>query len=67
MGCIRMEGERDDLNKYMPELVDVMSEDRQEVRCDKFWKIEIKERGIPGKCDDQRSKNRRLYVKKTNQ
>ena len=62
-----MEEKRDDLDKCTLEIVDLMSKDRQEVICDKFWKMEIKERGIPGKCDDQRSKNRRLYVKKTNQ
>ena len=43
-----MEEERDDLGDYMLELVDLMSEDRQGVRSDKFWKIEITERRIPG-------------------
>jgi len=31
-----MEEERDDLDNYMLELVDLMLEDRQRVRCDKF-------------------------------
>jgi len=62
-----MEEERDDLHNYMLELVDMMSDDRQDESCDKLWKTEITERGIPGKCDDQRSKNRGLYVKKENQ
>jgi hypothetical protein len=44
-----MEEEGDNLDNYMPELVDLMSEDRQGVRCDKFWKMEITEQGIPGK------------------
>jgi hypothetical protein len=51
----------------MLQLLDLMLEVRQGVRCDTFWKMEITERGIPGKCDDKRSKNRRLYVKKMNQ
>jgi len=47
----------------MPELLDLMSEDRQGVRSDKFWKIEITERVIPGKRGDHRSRNKRLYTK----
>jgi len=62
-----MEEERDDLHNYMLELVDLMSNDRRGERCDKFWKIKITEGRMPGKCDDQRSKNRGLYVKKENQ
>ena len=62
-----MEEERDDLGDYMLELVDLMSEDRQGVRSDKFWKMEITEQGIPGKCRDHRSKNRRLYMKMMDQ
>ena len=62
-----MEEERDDLDKYILELVDLMLEDRYGVRCNKFWKMEITERGILGKGDDQRSKNRRLYMKKVDQ
>ena len=31
-----MEEERDDLDNYMLELVDLMLEDVQRVRCDKF-------------------------------
>ena len=31
-----MEEERDDLDNYMLELVDLMLEDWQRVRCDKF-------------------------------
>jgi len=38
----------------------------QGVRYDKIWEMEITERGIPRKRDDQRSKNRILYVKKMN-
>jgi hypothetical protein len=48
----------------MLELVEFMSDDRQEVRCDKVWKMKSIELGIPGKRDDQQSKNRRLYLKK---
>ena len=62
-----MEEERDDLDNYILELVDLNLEDGQGVRCDKFWKTEITERGIPGKRDDQRSKNRTLYMKKVDQ
>jgi hypothetical protein len=61
-----MEEERDNLDKYMLEIVDLMSGDRQGVRYDKFRKMEIRGRGIQGKLDDRRSKNRRLYVKKMN-
>ena len=49
-----MEEERDDLDNYMLELVDWMSEDRQGVRSDKFWKMEITERGKPGESGDHR-------------
>ena len=31
-----MEGERDDLDNYMLEIVDLMLEDRQRVICDKY-------------------------------
>jgi hypothetical protein len=62
-----MEEERDDLDNYMLELVDLMLGDRQRVRFDKFLKMEITERGIPGKCDDQRSRNKILYVRKMDQ
>ena len=44
-----MEEKRDDLGNYMVELVDLMSEDWQGVRSDKFWKMEITEQGIPRK------------------
>jgi len=59
-----MQEERDDSDIYMLELVDLMFEDRHGVRSDKFWKKEITERGIPRKCGDHPSKNRRLYMKK---
>jgi len=49
-----MEEGRVDLDNYMLELVGLMSEDRQGVRSDKFWKTEITERGIPGKRGDLR-------------
>ena len=62
-----MEEERDDLDNYVLELVDLMSEDRQGVRSDKFWKTKITERGIPGKRGNHQSKNRRLYMKKMDQ
>jgi len=62
-----MEEKRDDLDNYILEIVDLMSEDRRGVKIDKIWKIEITERGIPGKRDDQRWRNRRLYVKEMNQ
>jgi len=55
-----MEEERDDLDNYILELMDLLLEDRHGVRYDKLWKMAITERGIPGKRDDQRSKNRRL-------
>jgi hypothetical protein len=48
-----MEEERYDLDNYMLKLVDLMFEDQKGVRCDKFWKMEITEQGIPGKCNDQ--------------
>ena len=67
MDCIWLEEERDDVDNYMLELVDLVSEARQGVRCDKFWKMEITGRGIPGKRDNHLSKNRRLYVKKMDQ
>ena len=38
-----MEEERDDLVNYMLELMDLMMEDRQRRRYDKFWKMEITE------------------------
>jgi hypothetical protein len=53
-----MEEKIDNLDKYMLELVEVMSEDRQEVGSDKFWKMDITERGTPRKPNDQRSKNK---------
>jgi len=43
-----MEEERDDLDSYMVEIVDLILEDRQGVKCDKFLKTEITERGIQG-------------------
>jgi len=48
-----MEEERDDKDNCMLELVDLITEDRQGVRFDKLWKMEITERGIPQKCDYQ--------------
>ncbi len=62
-----MEEERDDLDNYVLELLELMWEDRQGGSSDKFWKMEITERGIPGKCGDHRSKNRTLYMKKMDQ
>jgi hypothetical protein len=62
-----MEEEREDLDIYVLQIVDVMSGDRQGVKCDKFWKMEFVDRGIPGKRDDKPSKKRRLYVKKVDQ
>ena len=47
-----MEEERVDLDIRMLELLDLMLEDRQGRRSDKFWKIEITERGIKGKSGD---------------
>jgi hypothetical protein len=44
-----MKEERDDLDKQILELVDLMLEDRQGVSSDKFWNMEIAERGIAGK------------------
>jgi len=55
-----MEEEKDDLDSCMLELVGLMLEDRQGVKCDKLWKMEITERRILEKPDDQWSKNRRL-------
>ena len=37
--CIWMEEEKNDLNNYMLELADLMSEDQQGERSDKFWKM----------------------------
>ena len=62
-----MEEERDDLDNYMVELVDLMLEDQQREICDKFCTMEIIERGIPGKRDDQRSRNKILYMRKMDQ
>ena len=62
-----MEEERDDLDNYMLELVDLMLGDRQRVSFDKFLNMEITERGIPGKRDDQRSRNRIPYGRKMEQ
>ena len=59
-----MEEERDDLDNYMLELVDLMFYDQQGVRSDKFWKMEITKRGIPGKRGEHRLKKRRLHMKK---
>jgi hypothetical protein len=59
-----MEEERDDLDNYMLESVDLMSKDLQGVRSDQFWKMEITERGILGKRGNHQSKNRRFYMKK---
>jgi hypothetical protein len=59
-----MKEERDGLVNYMLELVEVVLEDLQGVRYDKFWEMEITERGIPGEGDHQRSNNIRLYKKK---
>ena len=62
-----MEEERDDFDNYMLESVDLMSKERQGGRNDKFWKMEIAQLGIPGIRGDNRSKNRRFYVKKMDQ
>jgi hypothetical protein len=62
-----MDEDRNDLDKYILDLVDLMSEDRQGVSGDKFWKMKITQRGIAGKFENQRSKNRRLYMKKIDQ
>jgi len=62
-----MQGERDDLDNYMLELVDLMLGDRQRVRFDKLLTMEITERRIPGKRDDQRSRKKILYVRKMDQ
>jgi hypothetical protein len=48
-----MEGEKYDLNNYTLELVDLMLEERQRLRCDKIGKMKITERGMPGKRNDQ--------------
>ena len=48
----------------MLESVDLISKLRQGVRSDKFWKMEITEREMPGKRGDHRWKNRRFYMKK---
>jgi hypothetical protein len=61
MDCIWLEEERDDADNYMLELVDLMLEDRQGGRSDKFWKMEITERRMPGKRGDHLLKNRTLH------
>ena len=66
-GLHLMEEERDNLENHMLELVDWMWEDRQGVRSDKFWKMEIIEGGIPGRRGNHRSKKRKLYMKKMDQ
>ena len=62
-----MEKEREDLDKHILKLVDLMSEDGQGVSSDKFWQMEITQRGIAGKFEDQRSKKERLCMKKIDQ
>jgi hypothetical protein len=47
-----MEVDRDDLDNYVLETVDLMSGVRQGISSDKFWEMEITERGIPGKLGD---------------
>jgi hypothetical protein len=43
-----MEEERDDLDMYMLELVDLMLDDGQGIKSDKVWKMEVTERGVQG-------------------
>jgi len=58
-----MEGEGDDLHKYMLEFVDFILVDRKGISSEKVWKMYITKRGKTGKCGDNRSKNRKLYMK----
>ena len=44
-----MEEERDDLDNYMLELLGLILADRQGVRSDKFWTMDITKRGTQGK------------------
>jgi hypothetical protein len=54
--------ERDDLEIYMLNLVDLKLADRQGVTFFKFWTVDITKRGSPGKHGDDRSKKRRLHM-----
>lgn len=54
--------ERDDLEIYILNLVDLMLADRQGVTFVKFWTVDITKRGSPGKHVDNQSKNRRLHM-----
>ena len=58
-----MEEVRHDLDNYMLETVDFVLENRQVVRCDKFGKMNFTKRGIPGKQNNQRVKDKRHYMK----
>jgi hypothetical protein len=51
-GLHLLEEGKDDLDNYMLEILELILEDRQGVKCDKIWKTEITARGIPGKPDD---------------
>jgi hypothetical protein len=48
-----MEEERNDLVNYRQGLVDLIMEDRQGVEYDKFWRMEITNRGMQGQSDHQ--------------
>ena len=54
-----MEEERDDLDSYMLELVDMMSDDRQGVRSDKFgkWKSQNEEYQGSAGINDRRTED----------
>jgi hypothetical protein len=58
-----MEEEREDLGKYITELLDLMSESQQGEQSDKFWKMAIREIGVPGKRSNHLSKSGRRYLK----
>ena len=62
-----MEEVRHDLDSYMLESVDLMLEDRQGVRSDKFGKMNFTKRGITRKQNNQRVKDKRHYMKKMDQ
>jgi len=51
----------------MLESVDLMLEDREGVRCDKFGKMNFTKRWIPGKQNNQQVKDKRHDMKKMDQ
>ena len=63
----RMEGEREGLGNCTLVLVDIISGVWQGEWNDKFWKVQIINRGIPEKRSDHTPRNKRLQEKKLDQ